>query len=402
MTAASGLYPYDKKKARSILDGNQGVGNGFQSHHPDGASLFRIVRALLRNIDFEIGSRLFRNVEAVVAPLGGGDEKNENLSVSISFSAFAKKAGRSILNGNERSGTRQMRKVRIPRVIAVFLIILIFAGGFWFWLSGRGKAPSDSLLIYGNVDIRQVELAFNASERIASMTVREGDIIKQGQLLATLETERLTYAVQRAEAQVRAQQENLAKLIAGSRPEEIRKARADVEAASAEARNAELTYSRFHLLAAKDLISKQDADNARAANESGSARLKAAKEALGLAVAGSRKEDIESARAVLKAAEAELASAKRDLSQASLYAPSDGIIQVRIMEPGDMASPQKACLYSCDQRPDLGALISPRAGIGKGPARHEGRCHNRQLSRQKIPGMDRLCFTDSPVHPQIG
>ena len=234
-----------------------------------------------------------------------------------------------------------MKKERIRTLTGVLLIIIIFAAGVRLLLSRHHNASADKLVIYGNVDIRQVELAFNANERIATMAVQEGDSIKKGQLLATLETERLMHAVQRAEALVLNQQENLAKLIAGSRPEEIRKARADVEAAAAEARNAELTYSRYHLLAAKDLISKQDADNARSANESGSARLMAAEAALELAVAGSRKEDIGSARASLRAGEAELAVAQRDLAYTSLYAPSDGVIQVRIMEPGDMASPQK-------------------------------------------------------------
>jgi HlyD family secretion protein len=234
-----------------------------------------------------------------------------------------------------------MKKGHIPKLIGVLLIIIILAAGVRLLLNRNRHTQSDKLVIYGNVDIRQVELAFNASERIATMAVQEGDNVRRGQLLATLETERLTYAVQRAEAQVRSQQENLAKLIAGSRPEEIRKARAEVEAASAEARNAELTYSRFHLLAAKDLISKQEEDNARAASEAGNARLKATKESLELALAGSRKEDIGSSSALLKAGEAEWAASKRELSYASLSAPSDGVIQVRIMEPGDMASPQK-------------------------------------------------------------
>jgi HlyD family secretion protein len=234
-----------------------------------------------------------------------------------------------------------VEKVRMPRVIGVFLIVLLCGGGIWFWLSGRSKAPPESLFIYGNVDIRQVELAFNGNERIATMGAREGDVVKAGQLVATLETVRLSQAVDRAEAQVRAQQQIVARLVAGSRPQEIRKARADVEAAAAEARNAEVTYARFHLLAVEDLISKQEEDNARAAKESADAQLAAAKEALALAVAGSREEDIESAKAVLKGNEAELALAKQELSYAYLHTPSDGIIQVRIMEPGDMASPQK-------------------------------------------------------------
>jgi HlyD family secretion protein len=237
--------------------------------------------------------------------------------------------------------------------------------GAWLVLTRQGKAPADSIVIYGNVDIRQVELAFNANERIAEMAVQEGDIVKKGQLIATLDRERLEHGVERAKARAGAQQEIVAKLVAGSRPEEIRKARADVEAAEAEALNAGTTYRRLTLLAAKDLIAKQDEDDARAANESAKARLKAAREALDLVVAGPRKEDIEAARAELKASEAEVAVAERELYYAYLYAPSDGIIQVRIMEPGDMASPQKPVYTLAINDPLWVRAYLPEPDMGK-------------------------------------
>ena len=131
------------------------------------------------------------------------------------------------------------------------------------------------------------------------------------------------------------------RLEAGSRPEEVRKARADVEAARADAHNAGLNRRRMKALAAKDAVSQQKADDAKAAAEAAEARLNAINETLRLAVEGPRKEDIASAKATLRAREAELALAKRELADASLYAPMDAIVQERIMEPGDMASPQK-------------------------------------------------------------
>ena len=135
--------------------------------------------------------------------------------------------------------------------------------------------------------------------------------------------------------------EVVVRLEAGSRPEEVRKARADVEAARADAHNAGLNRRRMEALAAKDAVSRQKADDAKAAAEAAEARLNAISETLRLAVEGPRKEDIASAKATLKAREAELALAKRELADASLYAPMDAIVQERIMEPGDMASPQK-------------------------------------------------------------
>jgi len=61
-------------------------------------------------------------------------------------------------------------------------------------------------------------------------------------------------------------------------------------------------------------------------------------------VLGPRKEDIAAARATLQACEAQLELARRDLADADVAAPADGVVEDRILEPGDMASPQKPVL----------------------------------------------------------
>lgn len=229
------------------------------------------------------------------------------------------------------------KRLRVVLVVVVAIAAIVFI----VLRSLHEKTPDNLLVLHGNVDIRQVDLAFNASERVESLRVEEGDRVKTGQLLATLEKERLQHQVQQAGAQVKAQEDVVAALVAGTRPEDIRKARAEVVAAKAEADNAELTNRRLQNLAKKEVVSKQDADNSKAAADSSRARLQAAKEALDLAVAGPRKEDIAAAKATLNALREALAVANKNLSYAELYAPSDGVIQSRILEKGDMASPQK-------------------------------------------------------------
>jgi len=229
------------------------------------------------------------------------------------------------------------KRLRVVLVIVVAIAAIVFI----VLRSLHEKTPDNLLVLHGNVDIRQVDLAFNASERVESLRVEEGDRVKTGQLLATLEKERLQHQVQQAGAQVKAQEDVVAALVAGTRPEDIRKARAEAVAAKAEADNAELTNRRLQNLAKKEVVSKQDADNAKAAADSSRARLQATKEALALAVAGPRKEDIAAAKATLNALREALAVANKNLSYAELYAPSDGVIQSRILEKGDMASPQK-------------------------------------------------------------
>jgi HlyD family secretion protein len=238
------------------------------------------------------------------------------------------------------SDSMAVSKVR-KRILMVLVIALVAAAAALLWRSLNRRPPENTIVLHGNVDIRQVDLAFNATERIGEIQVEEGDKVKDGQLLAILDRERLRHEVLQADAQARAQEKVVAALIAGTRPEEIRKARADVAAADAEARNAELTSRRLQLLAGRDLIAQQQADDAKAAADSARAQLHAAQETLKLAVAGPRKEDIDAAKATLQAFRENLAVARRNLSYASLYAPSDGVIRTRILEPGDMASPQK-------------------------------------------------------------
>ena len=227
------------------------------------------------------------------------------------------------------------------RPVFILLILCTIGGGIWFWLSKRHMELDYEILLYGNVDIRQVELAFNDSERIADLLVEEGDPIKKGQLLAKFETERFELAVARAEAQVKYQEQVVARLEAGTRQEEIRKAKADVAAAEAALDDAERTYQRISALVPQRAASVQNLDDARAAANSARARLNALKAVLDLSIAGPRKEDIAAAKAMLKRYEAELSLTRRDLKNAFLYAPTDGIVQNRILEVGDMASPQK-------------------------------------------------------------
>jgi HlyD family secretion protein len=140
---------------------------------------------------------------------------------------------------------------------------------------------------------------------------------------------------------VEAQSQVVARLEEGSRPEEIRRARAELSAALAESENSALQARRRRPLADQNAISREEAQKAGYGAEAAQARVKAAKETLQLAIEGPRKEDIASAKATLRALEAQLALARQKLADASLYAPSDGVIQDRISEPGDMASPQK-------------------------------------------------------------
>jgi HlyD family secretion protein len=78
----------------------------------------------------------------------------------------------------------------------------LLGASLWYFFLRQGEVGQERLTLFGNVDIRQVELAFNGSERIAAIRVEEGASVNKGQVLAVLETRRLHQLVTMAEAQV--------------------------------------------------------------------------------------------------------------------------------------------------------------------------------------------------------
>ncbi|MGC8659395.1 MAG: efflux RND transporter periplasmic adaptor subunit [Desulfomonilaceae bacterium] len=255
-----------------------------------------------------------------------------------------------------------MKKIGLRIIILSILVILV--GGLC-WYIFRRPAENGQLVLYGNVDLREVNLAFNGSERIASIFVKEGDKVTRGQLLAELETQRLKDGVSQAEAQALQQGEILRRLVAGSRIEEIRQAQANAHKARIDADNAQLTWVRIHALLRDHAVSQQQADDAETAAKAADATWKAAQQALELALAGSRVEDIEAGRASLRAAKANLALRRQELKDARLYAPADGVIRDRILEPGSMVTPQNPVLILALTNPLWVRAYISESNLGK-------------------------------------
>jgi len=231
------------------------------------------------------------------------------------------------------------KKSKIRRIILLLIVVSGMGTGAYFYLQHDEK-PSNRIQLYGNVDIRQVQLAFHATGRIDKLSVQEGDTVKPGQLVAELDPIRYEAAAAQASAEVAAKNQVLSRLLAGSRPEVVRKARERVKAEEANLEDAKALYERMKYLVRTGSTSKQKFDDTDTAFKAARANLKAAKQELILAVKGPRKEDIALARAQLRASEAALKLAERELTDTKLYAPKAGVIQDRILEPGDMAFPE--------------------------------------------------------------
>ena len=226
--------------------------------------------------------------------------------------------------------------------------IIASAAGLTWWFT-RPVGDSTELVLFGNVDLRQVQLAFNNSERIAEVKAQEGDRVRKGDVLARLDTSRLGSMVAQAEAQLAAQDEVFKRLRAGSRPEEISQARANLMSAQADLANVRLQYERLKRLATVRLsdhsevrgASQEDVDNSKAALAVAEAKLIVQQKALDLALLGPRQEEVDEAGARYRGNKAQFAFLKQQLADAQLVAPVDAVVRTRLMEPGEMATPQK-------------------------------------------------------------
>jgi HlyD family secretion protein len=238
------------------------------------------------------------------------------------------------------------RKKR-PLVAGLLILaaVAVLAIGILLWRSwGASKKDPNRLVLFGNVDLRQVELAFNDSERISEVLVEEGDKVTRGQVLARLETDRLKAQEAAAEAEVAAQQAVVQKLHNGSRPEETAQAEANVALAKADKLNAEQQWKRVTALAGLAngrAVSQQDVDSAKASLDTAQARLDVAQKGLDLSTIGPRAEDIAQGEAQLRFNQAELDLLRRQLADSQLVAPSDAVVRSRLLEPGEMISPQR-------------------------------------------------------------
>jgi HlyD family secretion protein len=255
---------------------------------------------------------------------------------------------------------------RVAQAGLVILLAVAVGIGVW-WYMHRPVAVAE-LTLFGNVDLREIDLAFNNNERIASVLVQEGDRVRKGQALAQLDTSRLTPQLQQAEAQLAAQQANLEKLRRGNRPEDIAQARANVAAAQAAAGDARQKYERVLNLSMNSggrAVSPQDVDDARAAADQADARLAQVQSALALQLAGSRREDIAQATAQTKAAQAQTDLLRQQLHDAILFAPIDATVRTRVLEAGDMATPQKPVLTLAITDPKWIRVYVDEINLGK-------------------------------------
>jgi HlyD family secretion protein len=222
----------------------------------------------------------------------------------------------------------------------ILAIVLLAALGTAGVLAYRSLYPetSNRILVSGNIELTQVDIAFKTPGRLIERTVDEGDNVQKGMIIARLDREQLLRQRETAEASLQTSQALLAEaesalkwqretmqadlqlrnadlsaaesqllqLKNGSRPQEIQEAKAAVDAAQSQYDQAKKDWDRAQTLYKDDDISTSQHDQFRTRFESAEANLKQAKERAALVLAGPRSETIEAASAQVERARASL------------------------------------------------------------------------------------------------
>ena len=214
----------------------------------------------------------------------------------------------------------------------------------------------------GYVEATEVRVAPEVGGRVVEVLLEEGKRVNVGDVIARLDTADVELALRRAHADRDQASAQLRLLLAGSRPEDIRQARAqaesaeaDVAAAQAELQSADADLARFEALLRANAGSRKQRDDAATRKQVAAARVNAAREraraadeAVGRLKAGARAEEIAAARARVAAVEAQIASLEKNVADATVKSPVGGTVTSKLIDAGEVIAPRTALAVISD------------------------------------------------------
>jgi len=185
---------------------------------------------------------------------------------------------------------------------------------------------------------RRIEVSSKISGRVEQLMVERGDEVQAGQILATLDDREIRAQLSQAQAMREAADARLKEALAGSRPQEIERAAADLQQAEANLRIAKTNLARADELFKKGVLARQALDDAQNAHDVAGARVEIARRDLELARIGPRQEQIDLARAQLAEAQAAVGWLEAQLENTRIRAPVSGTVLERLIERGEMVT----------------------------------------------------------------
>ncbi len=190
------------------------------------------------------------------------------------------------------------------------------------------KATLESqVLTSGVVTVEdEIRLYANVSGTLRDFVVKEGDVVKKGQLIARIDTSDVESRILELDAQIELQRANLAKTQAGTEPEELAQAREKVYQEERSLETAKREYERVSQLFQSGATTSQEVEKAKAQLDAAVSSLNVAKQQLALRLKGPRKEELQSIQAQINKFQVEKAQLEKERVQSVLVAPADGTV----------------------------------------------------------------------------
>lgn len=251
--------------------------------------------------------------------------------------------------------TKQAEPSTVPRRLLALCAAVALAGC-------RATPPADRVRASGQVEATNVRVAAPVGGRLLHLRVKEGDRVRPGDVIATLDTADAELVLSRARADRDQADAQLRLLQAGARPEDVRQAEAQAasaqsesRAAEAELRGAQVDADRFESLLASSSGSRKQRDDAVMRRDVADARLQGARDRVRAANenvvrirSGARKEEVAGARARVAASDAQIAALEKSITDATVNAPVGGIVTEKLADEGELVQPRAPIVVVSD------------------------------------------------------
>ena len=221
--------------------------------------------------------------------------------------------------------------------------IIAAIAGFFAMVAAFFNPTLDPVL-YGYIEADLVYVAPVVTQRLVTISVREGDMVEEGDFLFNLEQSDALSALTAAQAEEQAAAAQLANLQTGSRPEELRVIEANLAEARITRDKAKRDYDRTARLTITGVASETALENDKTAFETAAARVSQLEAELAVARLPARPQQIDAARAALSAAQAAVERAVTTLDKYSVDAPVSGRVERRYLDPGEISGPSNPVL----------------------------------------------------------
>lgn len=206
---------------------------------------------------------------------------------------------------------------------------------FTMMLAAGGCRQQADPELLGTLEWDRISIPAEASEPVLRLAVAEGDAVKQGQLLLSLDGRRTDARMAQLQAGIEQQQGRVSEVINGARSEQLDAFRAQLASTQASQVEAQRQFARLAELGAKQLVARASVDAARASRDRAAAQVASAQAQLRELTSGSRPEQVTQAEAALKAAQSAFEELRLGRARLDIRAPRDGRIDALPFKPGD-------------------------------------------------------------------